>query len=56
MAEAIIEVIGECFAYLIGKILGKTGVIDQEKAMVIGEYVVIGLVVTAAIAVTIVYS
>jgi membrane protein DedA with SNARE-associated domain len=54
--EAAACAIGEVVAYVVGRVVGRTFLLDPKKAQVIGEYVVIGAIVGAAVFVTVVYS
>lgn len=54
--DASAYAIGETVAYLAGRVVGRTFHLDPKKAQRIGEYVVIGVIVGAAIFITVVYS
>ena len=54
--EAIALSVGEFAGYLAGLVVGRTFDLSPKKAQAIGEYLIIGLVVTAAVAVTVLYS
>lgn len=54
--EPLAVLIGEAAAYLVGLIVGRTFDLDAEKAQAIGEYVIVGIIAAAAVAVTFTYS
>lgn len=54
--EDIISAIGEIVAYLLGQIVRYTFHLEPKKAQLIGEYMVLLLIVIAAVLVTVIYS
>ena len=54
--EAIAISFGEFAGYLAGLVVGRTFELPPKKAQAIGEYLIIGLIVIAAVTVTVVYS
>lgn len=52
--EAAAGAIGEVAAYVIGRIAGRSFHLEPKKAQAIGEYAVIGVIVGAAVLVTLV--
>ena len=48
--------IGEIAAYLVGRVAGRTFHLEAKRAQRIGEYIVIGAIVAAAVLVTVTYS
>ena len=48
--------IGETVAYLAGRVVGRTFQLEPKKAQRIGEYIVISVIVGAAVFVTVAYS
>jgi len=56
LLEAIALSFGELAGYLVGLVMGRTFDLPPKKAQVIGEYLILALIVTAAVAVTVVYS
>lgn len=56
LLDATAYAIGETVAYLSGRVVGRTFHLDPKKAQRIGEYVVIGVIVGAAVFITIAYS
>ncbi|MCB1928768.1 MAG: hypothetical protein KDH17_12135 [Rhodocyclaceae bacterium] len=56
LAEPILAAIGELVACVTGRIIGRTFDLDVERARRIGENVVIGVFLGAAVLVTLLYS
>jgi branched-subunit amino acid ABC-type transport system permease component len=56
LLDATAYAIGETVAYLAGRVVGRTFHLEPKKAQRIGEYVVIGVIVGAAVFVTVAYS
>jgi hypothetical protein len=54
--DATAYAIGEAAAYLVGRVAGRTFHLEPKSAQRIGEYVVIGAIVGAAVLVTVIYS
>jgi hypothetical protein len=54
--EAVALSIGELASYLVGLIVGRTFDLPPKKAQTIGEYLIIGAIVSLGIAVTVIYS
>ncbi len=54
--DAAAYAIGETVAYVVGRIVGRTFHINPKNAQAIGEYVVLGVIVGAAVFITVVYS
>lgn len=54
--EAIALSIGELAGYLAGLVVGRTFDLSPKKAQTIGEYLILGLIASAAIAITFIYS
>ena len=54
--DASASAIGETVAYLAGRVVGRTFQLEPKKAQRIGEYIVIGVIVGAAVLVTVAYS
>jgi branched-subunit amino acid ABC-type transport system permease component len=56
LLDATAYAIGETVAYLAGRVVGRTFHLDTKRAQRIGEYVVIGVIVGAAVFITVAYS
>ena len=56
LLEAIALSFGELAGYLADLVVGRTFDLPPKKAQAIGEYLILALIVTAAVAVTVVYS
>ncbi|MBS4018079.1 MAG: hypothetical protein KGZ68_07555 [Dechloromonas sp.] len=56
LLDATAYAIGETVAYLAGRVVGRTFHLDPQRAQRIGEYVVIGVIVGAAVFITVAYS
>lgn len=56
LLEAIALSLGEFAGYLASLVVGRTFELSPKKAQAIGEYLIIGLIVTAVVAVTVLYS
>jgi hypothetical protein len=56
LLEAIALSFGEFAGYLAGLVVGRTFDLSPKKAQAIGEYLILALIVIAAVAVTVVYS
>lgn len=54
--DAAAYAIGETAAYLVGRVAGRTFHLEPKRAQRIGEYVVLGVILGAAVLVTVVYS
>lgn len=54
--EAVALSIGELAGYLVGLMVGRTFDLPPKTAQAIGEYLIVGVIATAAVAVTIIYS
>lgn len=54
--EAVALSIGELAGYLVGLIVGRTFDLPPKKAQAIGEYLILGVIASAAIAITVIYS
>ena len=54
--EALARSLVELTGYLFGMVVGRTFDLSPKKAQAIGGYLIIGLIVTAAVAVTVIYS
>jgi len=55
-AIAVILSIGDLFAFVIGKVLGRTLQLDRDKAHKIGQLVLASLIIGAGIVITVLYS
>jgi len=54
--DATAYAIGETAAYVVGRIAGRTFHLEPKRARRIGEYIVIGVIVGAAVLITVIYS
>ena len=54
--EAVALSIGELAGYLVGLIVGRTFDLPPKRAQAIGEYLILGVIAGAAIAITVIYS
>ena len=54
--DATAYAIGETAAYVVGRIAGRTFHLEPKRAQRIGEYIVIGVIVGAAVLITVIYS
>ena len=54
--DAAAYAIGETVAYVVGRVVGRTFHLSPKKAKAIGDYFVIGVIVSAAILITVIYS
>lgn len=54
--EAVALSIGELAGYLAGLIVGRTFDLPPKQAQAIGEYLILGVIASAAIAITVIYS
>ena len=54
--DATAYAIGETAAYLVGRVAGRTFHLEPTKAQRVGEYIVIGAIIGAAVLVTVIYS
>jgi fructose-specific phosphotransferase system IIC component len=56
LLEAVALFIGELAGYIAGLVVGRTFDLPPKKAQAIGEYLILGVIATAVVAVTIIYS
>lgn len=56
LLEALATFVGELAAYLLGLVVGRTFHLSPEKAQAVGEYLILGIVAGAAIALTVIYA
>ena len=56
MLEAVAVSLGELAGYLAGLAVGRTFDLPPKKAQAIGEYLILGVIASAAIAITAIYS
>ena len=54
--EALPGAVAEAAAFVLGKILKRSFKIEPERAQRIGEWIIMGVIVTAGLTVTIIYS
>lgn len=56
LLEAVAVSLGELAGYLVGLVVGRTLDIPAKQAQSIGEYLILGVIASAAIAITVIYS
>lgn len=56
LLEAVAASFGELAGYLAGLVVGRTFDLPPKKAQAIGEYLILGVIACAAVAVTVIYS
>ena len=54
--EAVAVSLGELAGYLAGLVVGRAFDLPPKKAQAIGEYLILGVIASAAIAITVIYS
>lgn len=54
--EALPGAVAEAAAFVLGKVLKRSFKIEPNRAHRIGEWIIIGVIVTAGLTVTIIYS
>ncbi|MCW5594803.1 MAG: hypothetical protein KIT42_02900 [Rhodocyclaceae bacterium] len=54
--DAVTGAIGDIVAYVVGRTVGRTFNLEKMNPHTLGEYVLLGILAGAAIAVTLIYS
>ena len=54
--EALPAAIGEATAFLLGKVLRRVYKLEPKRAERLGEWIVLGIITVAGLAVTLIYS
>ena len=54
--EALPAAIGEATAFLLGKVLGRVYKLEPKRAERLGEWIVLGIIIVAGLALTLIYS
>ena len=54
--EAIPAALAEFMGYVIGKVTGRVFQLEEKQAQRIGEYIILGVVAVAGMAITLIYS
>jgi len=54
--KAIPAAVAEVLGYVLGKVTGRVFKLEEKQAQRIGEYIIIGVIVVAGTAITLIYS